>query len=108
MRPPAGSSRRWAATCSFSCRSSASASNSSLRADLEDGVLPCHLAPAADDDVAIGSVEFNSAAATSVHSVTRVTAGAEACAIVVNNVYWEIGRRRNRGLEKARIPERPE
>src|ERR1700758_985521 len=32
MRPPAGSTRRWAATCSFSRRSSASASNSSLRA----------------------------------------------------------------------------
>src|SRR5919106_2386099 len=32
MRPPAGSARRWAATCSFSRRSSASASNSSLRA----------------------------------------------------------------------------
>src|SRR5260221_2321834 len=31
MRPPAGSARRWAATCSFSRRSSASASNSSLR-----------------------------------------------------------------------------
>src|SRR5215470_6987719 len=32
MRAPAGSARRWAATCSFSRRSSASASNSSLRA----------------------------------------------------------------------------
>src|SRR5260370_39868994 len=32
MRPPAGSARRRAATCSFSRRSSASASNSSLRA----------------------------------------------------------------------------
>src|SRR5258708_20661105 len=31
MRPPAASARRWAATCSFSRRSSASASNSSLR-----------------------------------------------------------------------------
>src|SRR5262249_38496879 len=32
MRPPAGSARRLAATCSFSRRTSASASNSSLRA----------------------------------------------------------------------------
>src|SRR5258708_10161379 len=32
MRPPAASAWRWAATCSFSRRSSASASNSSLRA----------------------------------------------------------------------------